>query len=56
MISCEWGRQTAANLLLREVDVQFRTYPGVGHDMAPAEVQYVQFFLCVYVFTQNMHN
>lgn len=38
MISCDWGRQTASNLLLRDVDVQFRTYPGVGHEIDPSEV------------------
>jgi hypothetical protein len=38
MIRCDWGRRTAANLLLQGVDVQFRTYKGVAHDMDPREV------------------
>ena len=50
MISCEWGRQTASNLLLRDVDVQFRTYPGVGHDLSPAEVT------CLILFSHVLYN
>jgi predicted esterase len=38
MIRCDWGRKTAANLLLQGADVQFRTYKGVAHDMDPREV------------------
>jgi hypothetical protein len=38
LIRCDWGRKTAANLLLRGVDVQFRSYKGVLHDMDPREV------------------
>jgi hypothetical protein len=38
MIRCDWGRKTAANLLLQGVDVQRRTYAGVAHDMDPREV------------------
>lgn len=38
MIRCEWGRQTASNLLLRGVDVQFRSYKNVDHEMDTTEV------------------
>eukprot|EP00600_Ochromonadales_sp_CCMP1393_P013358 CAMPEP_0175004078 /NCGR_PEP_ID=MMETSP0005-20121125/4568_1 /TAXON_ID=420556 /ORGANISM="Ochromonas sp., Strain CCMP1393" /LENGTH=446 /DNA_ID=CAMNT_0016259193 /DNA_START=160 /DNA_END=1500 /DNA_ORIENTATION=+ len=34
MIQLDWGRKTAANLLLRKIDVQFRTYPHVQHELA----------------------
>jgi predicted esterase len=37
-ILCDWGRKTATNLLLRGVDVQFRTYPGVLHDISENEL------------------
>jgi hypothetical protein len=38
MIWSDRGRETAANLLLLGVDVQFRNYMGVAHDMDPREV------------------
>jgi predicted esterase len=37
-INCDWGRKTAANLLLKDIDVQFRTYSNVAHELAEEEV------------------
>ncbi len=34
MIAIEWGRKTAASLTVRDIDVQFKEYPGVTHDIA----------------------
>lgn len=37
MIRFEWGQQTATQFVLREdinVDVQFRKYDGVGHEIS----------------------
>ena len=48
MIRCEWGRQTAANLLLRDVDVQFRTYPQVDHELDTSEVYNAPRSCCCY--------
>eukprot|EP01038_Epipyxis_sp_PR26KG_P008998 gene8998-12138_t len=31
LIRCEWGKTTATNLLLKQVNLQFRTYPGYDH-------------------------
>jgi predicted esterase len=38
LIPCEWGRQTSTNFILKELKVQFRTYPDLGHDMSEDEV------------------
>jgi len=47
MIRCEWGRQTASNLLLRDLNVQFRTYKNVDHEMDTSEV------LCALMFNNK---
>ncbi len=44
MIRCEWGRQTASNLLLRDLNVQFRTYKNVDHEMDTSEVPHALLF------------
>lgn len=38
LIACEWGRKTSASLLLRDIDVTFRTYAGVDHEISPEEL------------------
>lgn len=37
-IKTSWGRQTATNLLLKNIDVQFRTYENIAHELDEAEV------------------
>lgn len=37
-IQCDWGRKTATNLLLRNIDVQFRTYPDTSHELVESEL------------------
>ncbi|KAJ1404414.1 hypothetical protein B484DRAFT_404800 [Ochromonadaceae sp. CCMP2298] len=34
----DWGSKTAANLLLRELDVQLRTYPRTAHGTSPQQL------------------
>jgi predicted esterase len=38
LIKCEWGRTTAADLHIREIDVTFSTYKDVQHELVPEEV------------------
>ncbi len=45
LIPCDWGRKTAANLLVRELNIEFRSYPGVDHEMGPAEVRMIEILL-----------
>jgi predicted esterase len=40
LIPCDWGRKTGANLLVRELNVVFRSYPRVDHEMAPPQVSF----------------
>ena len=39
MIPFEWGRKTATNLLLLGLEVQFRAFAGVDHELVEEELQ-----------------
>ena len=38
LIPVDWGRKTASNLLLRNVDVHFSEYPGLDHELGTEEL------------------
>jgi predicted esterase len=38
MIDISWGRQTASSLHLKDIDVTFQEYDGVGHEMGEDEL------------------
>jgi predicted esterase len=38
MISVDWGRKTATNLLLKELDVEFKVYPELDHEISEEEL------------------
>ena len=38
LINIDWGKKTAANLLVREINVDFETFEGVDHEISPDEV------------------
>lgn len=38
MISVDWGKKTATNLLLKELDVEFKIYPGLDHEIGEEEL------------------
>ena len=38
LIPIDWGRKTASNLILREVDVQFKEYQGLDHELGTDEL------------------
>lgn len=38
LIRHDWGLKTAANLLIREIQVQFTAYDGVDHEISDREV------------------
>ena len=40
MIQHNWGFQTATNLLLKDIDVQFRSYEGVMHELSAQQVSH----------------
>ena len=40
LIPVDFGRKTASNLVLQNVNVQFREYKNVDHEIAPDEVGY----------------
>ncbi len=39
MVAHDWGQKTAATLLLRDVDVQFRTYDHAYHGLEDEQVR-----------------
>jgi len=38
LIPIDWGRKTASNLILRNVDVQFQEYEGLDHELGTDEL------------------
>jgi predicted esterase len=38
LIPIDWGRKTASNLILRNVDVQFQEYEGLDHELGTEEL------------------
>jgi len=38
MIKWDFGQKTAANMLLHDIDVQFRSYDHVDHEISSEEV------------------
>jgi hypothetical protein len=39
MIGFDWGRATASNLLLRGINIRFKGYKGLDHEIGDGEVR-----------------
>jgi len=49
LISYQWGKQTSANFLLKDIKIQFETYPDLDHEMSEDElsdlIKWIQYIL-----------